>query len=84
MSKLYDIYSKKYEDAIRPYIGKSDVHTVKKHVWIAIHFLNDRNAEPWETEKMKALLNDLQSIGETELIEAIERTTREVLENSEK
>lgn len=84
LNELYESYYKKYEEAIKPGMEAGHEYVVKDYVWICMRFLTDRDVNPWENAKMKVLLKDLLADGEIKLIEAIERTTREFLENSEK
>ena len=80
MSKLFDEYYSRYEEAIRPGIEAGSEYVVKPYAWIALRFVTDRGIDnPWkEPEKMKKLVDELELAGEHKMIDAIAKTMEDV------
>lgn len=77
---LYDKYYKMFKDMIEEKKKKEEFdYVVKDYIWITMKFLEDRNIEPWETDKMMDLVSELLETNNNKMLETIERTIKEVL-----
>ena len=77
---LYDKYYKMFKDTIEEKKKNEEFdYVVKDYIWITMKFLEDRNIEPWETDKMMDLVSELLETNNNKMLETIERTIKEVL-----
>ena len=77
---LYDKYYKMFKDTIEEKKKNEEFdYVVRDYIWITMKFLEDRNIEPWETDKMMDLVSELLETNNNKMLETIERTIKEVL-----
>ena len=77
---LYDKYYRMFKDTIEEKKKNEEFdYVVKDYIWITMKFLEDRNIEPWETDKMMDLVSELLETNNNKMLETIERTIKEVL-----
>ena len=77
---LYDKYYKMFKDMIEEKKKNEEFdYVVRDYIWITMRFLEDRNIEPWETDKMMDLVSELLETNNNKMLETIERTIKEVL-----
>lgn len=77
---LYDKYYKIFRDTIAEKKKKEEFdYVARDYIWITMKFLEDRNVEPWETDKIMDLISELLESNNKKMIEAIEKTIKEVL-----
>lgn len=77
---LYEDYYTQYRAAVSRDVakGKKTDYVVRDFMWITMKFLSDRNVEPWENEKMAAVLDELQAKGENKMLECMEQCFRAI------
>lgn len=77
---IYDDYYAEYAKIVEKQLKDSPNNmSVKPGIWVAMRFLQDRQVEPWERDKMQDLLLELEQQKEYDLINAISNTLLFVL-----
>ena len=82
---LYDKYYEMYTNMIEEKKKTEKVdYVIKDYIWITMKFLEDRNIEPWETDKMFELVYELLETNNKKMLEAIRKVTYEVIEKNKR
>lgn len=77
---LYDKYYKMYINMIDERKKTENVdYVIKDYIWITMKFLEDRNIQPWENDKMINLVSELLETNNNKMLETIEKTIKEVI-----
>lgn len=77
---LYDKYYKMYINMIDERKKTENVdYVIKDYIWITMKFLEDRNIQPWENDKMINLVSELLETNNNKILETIEKTIKEVI-----